>query len=1100
MKLGIIFPASGITLYSFIVLLLHPVLLCSVLLDYNRITALKLNKRGSDAQCVSHSWLTFPGITNHGRLNVAIPRCHNPLKHPSLPLAHVIKNDRYDAKESRVSLVLSDQGVEDLHASNVLLVGASQLAVEIATHLLRSGVKNISIWHCSLGETKKVLKEIKALQPDATVNILDREPQYDKDIYDAVVFVDRPLNEAIEINNKVRNMSKCIFVKSSGVYGVVLSDFGDRHHVATTSDMQHQEHQGTIHTSGAESVIEIAGKSGVDSYNVGDFIRVALPGYLLPQNSAGQSNSDTIVRKTKISHIEKVGNDTIRLTVDMDTNTWPNLSFSVRKLDPEVTFTFASIDTLTRKVLNKRLPVISSFMEWFKTSRDPPERLVIAPGSDNAINKRTQSVVASLLEVKLPYWKVDHKVIETFNVLMNVSVTPFVKLLGSLTAQEVIKGLTHTFTPSEVIIVDRSDIFPNGGVGLSVRDAIGHVKQPMNCDYLLVGAGALGCEYLKMLSSMNVTHVTILDNDTVDLSNLTRQTLFTTSDVGKSKAISALKNLRLFSEESLPNYVAKQQMFTEYFKMEPSEPGRPVIVLSAVDNIHSRLLLDNFSIENSYTFVEAGIHGMQCSTSIWLPYITDSYGSTIDAQAAMEGRNSCSVKGIPTTTEDTVFYAMELYSWFFNAQHDLFNDFMKNPLKTLTGAIQRDLSYFIKVVDSIIDNSKLATSELDIDSWAKKMYGSYFNIEFPLKSVFLEAMNHVKRRSICKTEPTPCKGPREIRKLISATKSLLKNHFRRMKDTVSSDLFKKCQDAVERLFNAPAVVRLLENGCDTSMQPLSFSENYNEDCKFIFAASNIRAYKFGIYQSDMATVVKVVKNIVPAISTTVSVAASMAMLEVYKSMPLLNKVYKRTDCDKKEARRNVTFGDFTVDMNSNTRQSVWCVKNKDDVQCFTNTRLVATMKLLDYGKASASSEGLIGNFFNLSIMKYFNRRSDPPALFRITNDNALLKDVCLSQWDHVVLHDEYVHSAEYDRQGLTTMKQRESAVTIGDIVEVVRILFGATVESLLLVDEVVPVTNENIQKTLRECFRMKGTCTIQLVAKDNKSMQYVELPGLKCAF
>ncbi|WP_261664480.1 HesA/MoeB/ThiF family protein [Deinococcus sp. Marseille-Q6407] len=53
---------------------------------------------------------------------------------------------------------------------------------------------------------------------------------------------------------------------------------------------------------------------------------------------------------------------------------------------------------------------------------------------------------------------------------------------------------------------------------------------------LLVGAGGLGCAVAAALAGAGVGRLRISDHDTVDLSNLHRQLLFRTADVGRSKA------------------------------------------------------------------------------------------------------------------------------------------------------------------------------------------------------------------------------------------------------------------------------------------------------------------------------------------------------------------------------------------------------------------------------------------------------------------------------------------------------------------------------------------------------------------------------------
>lgn len=61
---------------------------------------------------------------------------------------------------------------------------------------------------------------------------------------------------------------------------------------------------------------------------------------------------------------------------------------------------------------------------------------------------------------------------------------------------------------------------------------------------LVIGAGGLGCPIMQTLAATGVGHITVWDDDTVDLTNIHRQILFGAQDVGRKKVDVAAERLR----------------------------------------------------------------------------------------------------------------------------------------------------------------------------------------------------------------------------------------------------------------------------------------------------------------------------------------------------------------------------------------------------------------------------------------------------------------------------------------------------------------------------------------------------------------------------
>ena len=66
---------------------------------------------------------------------------------------------------------------------------------------------------------------------------------------------------------------------------------------------------------------------------------------------------------------------------------------------------------------------------------------------------------------------------------------------------------------------------------------------------LIIGAGGLGCPAAMYLAAAGVGHLTIFDDDEVDLSNLQRQIAHHTNDIGIDKVISTRQTIKNLNPE-----------------------------------------------------------------------------------------------------------------------------------------------------------------------------------------------------------------------------------------------------------------------------------------------------------------------------------------------------------------------------------------------------------------------------------------------------------------------------------------------------------------------------------------------------------------------
>ncbi len=95
--------------------------------------------------------------------------------------------------------------------------------------------------------------------------------------------------------------------------------------------------------------------------------------------------------------------------------------------------------------------------------------------------------------------------------------------------------MNTNLSPAEIARYARHIAIPEFGLPGQKKLKAGRV--------LVIGSGGLGSPVLLYLAAAGVGHIGIVDFDTVDDSNLQRQVLFTTADIGKSKAETAKERL-----------------------------------------------------------------------------------------------------------------------------------------------------------------------------------------------------------------------------------------------------------------------------------------------------------------------------------------------------------------------------------------------------------------------------------------------------------------------------------------------------------------------------------------------------------------------------
>lgn len=211
----------------------------------------------------------------------------------------------------------------------------------------------------------------------------------------------------------------------------------------------------------------------------------------------------------------------------------------------------------------------------------------------------------------------------------------------------------------------------------------------------MVGAGALGCEYIKAFALMGVGcgpegRVHCTDNDNIEISNLNRQFLFRKNHVGKSKSQTACEVARGFNSslkvEAHTTLVAPE---TEVVFNDPFWESLDFVV-NAVDNIKARLYVDARCVWYEKPLLESGTLGTKANSQMVVPHKTLCYGDSQDPPE--ESIPMCTLRNFPNLMEHCIEWGRDHFNAMFTDRAQDALNFTENPTTFLAGLRQNTTS------------------------------------------------------------------------------------------------------------------------------------------------------------------------------------------------------------------------------------------------------------------------------------------------------------------------------------------------------------------------------------------------------------------------
>ena len=534
-------------------------------------------------------------------------------------------------------------------------------------------------------------------------------------------------------------------------------------------------------------------------------------------------------------------------------------------------------------------------------------------------------------------------------------INPICCFLGGIAAQEVIK-ITGKYTPIYQWL--RFDFFetvenlPNKInrhlLNSRYDDQIAIFGQELQeklskLNIFMIGAGALGCEYLKNFALMGISTnsnscVSVTDNDNIVLSNLNRQFLFRNNDIGLSKSFCACREAkkinRKFNTKEFQNLLNDEtkDIFNDIFWENQN------IIVSAVDNRSARKYIDNQCTFYTKLFIDAGTQGTQANSDIYSPNKTKCLNDLFFPPKKEIA--SCTLKFFPTQIEHCIEWAKQVFTELFEQhikelkmyvedENNFFNLLKEgNDEKELYLKL-KNLKYIIKIL--------LEPSKELIISYAMFVFYQYFdyNIELVFEKFPVDSMNEdgVPFWNKFKKMPHPLninetdfttlnffnsfyyifskivnfKELNEIKE--NEIKEIIKKNnlnymkIKNKKSNLINDSIKQenynsqsNNDLIEKFKNKTSI-----NFCNlknkiNNLTPEIFEKDNDENnhVNFILSISNLRANNYGIDNCNFLKAKEIAGNIIPAIASTTAAITGLACLQIYTLLQTDNISYIRS--------------------------------------------------------------------------------------------------------------------------------------------------------------------------------------------------------------
>lgn len=816
--------------------------------------------------------------------------------------------DAVDNRSSRVVLALGNEAIAKMAKYNVGIIGLSPTGSEIIKNLILTGIGQIeindseNITNFDIGsnffardtdissnsESKKridaIPKRLGHLNRSCKVTAVScpiNEEWMSK--FNSLILSEiRPFSEISRISNFCHSHNiQFIFATTVGPNAVLFEDFGDNF----TCNNPNGEAPLEAHVKRIRKVNE---KESILQLDKSEIDVIFPPGSKVRfDDIAGmpQVNGETAkILKLNYPNNDKRQQFEGQFLIGLDTTKYKSFVGSapigkvIQVITPQI-FNHKPINEVLSNAPSNHhdtdLPIkeliiaISQF--WDEKSR-PPRLLNIEDAEDLYNRIKTDKDLPQLKKSAMLY---------------STEYPPTAGMIGGCASMECIKYCTGVALPtySQWTIIDRSCIIEweighlpklvgnrYDPIAATVGNEIQEKMRKVNA--LIVGVGAIGCEYARYAALFGFDRITLIDNDTVELSNLTRQFLFRDKHQGMPKAkVGRLAILKVNSDLKPDKVTAFQDKFMDKTVLKV---GRGFdVVFSAVDSATARNFISDYTSARRIPMVNAGMEKYRANFNIYIPFKTQKANYKENQK---DSELPCTLKTIPTTP-------YHLLQW----AHNEFVDYFKIQPESAIQCIQKK--------GQLQNEPRVLRDGVQFLSSQPKDFNDCVQWAFDKFTIAIEYHPMIQLQNNQKVKPCPFDIQNQWHREFVLSAALLKAkvHGLQINSDIEPEKFddmlkgcKKIPNPIDKDMNTDSEIidaaALLEkfNTFDyekiskESIIPIDFDKDNANDIEFIEGFSKSRAEVFSIFMESFSKlkIMKVVGSIAPTLATTTAVAGA----------------------------------------------------------------------------------------------------------------------------------------------------------------------------------------------------------------------------------